>query len=221
MTETLCQLASDFRGQLPSGGVLAEVKYDGFRCLFLPDINGRERLFTRNGMPIEGCDHILYHLQRMREAAGEPLFIDGELVVDGTLAATKRWVESGWRQGGEAGHFHAFDCMTHEEWKAGGTATPLYQRKARLRDLVEQASADDWDWRPGSKGRDEGAIPVSLVEDQWAFDAADVIEAARRVWAAGGEGLMLKDAEAPYQRKRSGAWLKVKQCNISKWRLAA
>lgn len=220
MSNQLCQLAQDWTGSLPPGGAMAEQKIDGWRAARFAGIDGVNRLWTRGGIPIEGVGHILHYLARMEREAGEPLFIDGELVVDGTLAATKRWVESGWRQGGEAGHFHAFDCMTHEEWKAGGDPTPLYQRKARLKALVEACAEPEWDWRPGSKGRDEGAIPVSLVEDEWVFGAADVIEAARRVWAAGGEGLMLKDAEAPYQRKRSGAWLKVKQCNISKWRMA-
>lgn len=213
----ICQLVGDWRGDMPAGGMLAEQKMDGFRCTFFPDIDGRDRLWTRNGMPIEGCDHILYHLQRMREAAGEPIFFDGELVVDGTLAATKRWVETDWRKGGEAGHFYAFDCLPLREWQQGGTATPLFQRKARLMDLAAQVAVDDWTWRPGSHGRDEGATPVTVVEDQWLFDAEDVVREVRSVWAAGGEGIVLKHAEAGYERRRNGHALKVKRENMHKW----
>jgi ATP-dependent DNA ligase len=198
MSNQLVQLALDWRGTLPPGGAMAEQKFDGFRAARFAGIDGKVRLWTRGGMPI-----------------------DGEFQVAGTLDATKRWCESGWKFGGEAGIYHVFDAMPFSAWRVGGDPTPLYQRKARLKALVEACAEPEWDWRPGSKGRDEGAIPVSLVEDEWVFDAADVIEAARRVWAAGGEGCMIKNAEAPYQRKRSGAWLKVKQCNISKWRMAA
>lgn len=216
----LCQLAGDYRGALTLGGAMGELKHDGFRCLRFAGIDGKARLWTRQGIPIEGCDHIAYRLGLIEEAAGEPLFIDGELVVDGTLAATKHWVETGHKFGGERGLFHAFDVMPLRDWKAGGCDQPLYARKARLKSLMD-AVGDPWEWRPGSRGRDEGATSVVYVEDQWLATPADVIAEARRVWATGGEGLMLKDAEAPYRRNRNPAWQKVKAANQQKWRNAA
>lgn len=219
----LCQLAGDWRGDLPAGGAMIERKFDGWRALYLPDHLGKPRLFTRNGVPLEGVDHITWHLGRMAEAAGEPMFFDGELVVGDTLAETKAWCESGWKRGGIAGTFHAFDCMPLREWQDGGTDRPLVERKKHLRDLVDTAAEDCWDWRPGSYGADLETLPVSFVEDGWAFDTADVITEARRIWAQGGEGVVVKDAEAPYRRNRNGAWLKVKQANAHKWagRIAA
>jgi ATP-dependent DNA ligase len=201
----LCQLASDFRGDLPSGGALTEQKIDGWRALRFRGIEGKPMLWSRNGMPLEGLGHIAYHLQRMEDAAGEPMYFDGEVQVDGTLAATKHWLETGWRMGGEAGHLYLFDCMTQAEWQAGGTSTPLIQRKARLRELAEAAAGDQWEWRPGSHGRGHGSIPVSVLDQ------------ARRVWAAEGEGIVLKDALSPYRRNRNGHWLKVKHENQHKW----
>lgn len=221
---SLCQLASDWRGTLPSEGTWAELKHDGFRCLWFRGIDGKARLWTRQGMPIEGCDHIAYHLSLLERVAGQPLFIDGELVVDGTLAATKHWVETGWRQGGEKGLLHAFDVLPFADWQRGGGDMPLHARKAMLVELagsVEHDPALSWEWRPGSRGRDEGGNPVLLVEDQWLGSRADVVDEVRRVWAAGGEGLVLKDSMAPYQRSRNGAWVKVKSENQAKWRNAA
>lgn len=217
----LCQLAGDWRGLIPTGGVMAEQKIDGWRGLRFPGIDGKVRLWTRNGMPIEGVGHILHRLERMERAAGEPVMFDGEFQVDGTLAATKHWAETRWKQGGEAGVYHLFDAMPLGAWKAGGDPTPAYQRKAWLKSLMDATAADEWEWRPGSRGRDEGATPVVLIEDVWCETAADVIDEARRIWAAGGEGLMLKDALAPYQRNRNSAWLKVKHENQHKWRIAA
>jgi cytochrome P450 len=101
-------------------------------------------------MPIEGCDHIARHLRLLEEAAGTELFIDGELVVDGTLAATKAWVERGWRRGGERGTFHAFDVLAHDDWRSGGSDMPLYERKAVLQRIAAKPAtmpAGQWDWQ--------------------------------------------------------------------------
>lgn len=217
----LCQLLGDWRGDVPEGGTWWERKWDGYRALRFAGIDGQVRLWTRNGLPIEGVGHILYRLEQMEQAAGEPWMFDGEFVVDGTLEATKRWAEKRWRAGGEAGVLHLFDGMPLSAWQAGGDPTPLYRRKARLKELMHWATVDDWTWRPGSRGRDEGATPVVLVEDGWAEDAAQVVAEARRIWAAGGEGLVLKDYSAPYQRRRCAAWQKVKASNAHKWRRAA
>lgn len=220
----LVQLADDWRGALPEGGVMAEQKIDGFRAARFPGITGITRLWTRNGHPIEGTAHILYRLDQIERVAGVPLFFDGEFQVAGTLDATKRWCESGWRMGGEAGIYHLFDAMPLVEWKAGGCDTPLFERKAALARWIEEADADptlSWEWRPGSRGRDEGAIPVVLLEDEWCASPREVMDLARRVWAEGGEGLVLKDAMAPYRRNRNDAWMKVKADNQHKWRMAA
>lgn len=203
---------------------MVELKHDGFRCLFTRGIDGKPGLWTRNGMPIQGCDHILHRLTMFEESAGGPLFIDGELVVDGTLAATKAWVERGHKLGGEAGVFHAFDMLPYPDWRAGGSPTPLYARKSALQHLsaqVETEAANRWEWRPGSRGRDDTAIPVRVVLDEWATDAADVLDLARRVWADNGEGVMVKDAEAPYCRTRNRSWLKVKSEAAWRYPIAA
>lgn len=214
----LCQLLGDWNGHIPTGGVWIEQKHDGWRALRFPGLDEQVRLWTRNGLPIEGVGHILWRLEQMEQAAGEPWMFDGEFVVDGSLAATKAWAERGWKAGGEAGVLHMFDGMPLREWRAGGGDTPLYQRKARLRALFDASAGDGWTWRPGSRGRDEFAAPaVEIVADGWAADAGEVIAEARRIWATGGEGVVLKDCEAPYVRKRSNAWLKAKRENAHKW----
>ncbi|MGQ3005101.1 MAG: ATP-dependent DNA ligase [Blastomonas fulva] len=213
MTAELFQLAGRYVGQdIPAGGMMCEQKIDGFRAGYFRGRAGKPGLWTRGGQPIEGSGHILHELAILEAVAGCSLFLDGEFVVDGSLAGTKAWCERGWRAGGEAGTFHLFDCLTDTEWRAGGTDRPLYQRKAWLAEL--RAAAPDhplsWEFRPRSHGREpEGAI-VEIMADDWVTDRADIEALANRVWMAGGEGLMLKDAEAPYRRGRSDAWLKVK-----------
>lgn len=224
MSNSLCQLAADWRGDVPTGGVMAEEKRDGWRCLYLTGIDGKPRLFTRQGHLIEGAGHIAYRMGLMERAAGEPMVFDGEFQVGDSLAATKHWCETGWRAGGEAGTFHVFDCLTMAEWRAGGTDTPLYARKARLHALARAVDEDEalsWEFRPGSRGDERWRTSCPILPDNWLSDAGEVLSEARRVWATGGEGLMLKDAEAPYRRNRNAAWQKVKAANYQYWRKAA
>lgn len=206
----LCQLAANWLGKLPDGGAMMEEKRDGWRALYLPDHTGKRRLFTRNGHRIEGAGHILHRLAVMEAAAGVPMVFDGEFQVNGTLAATKQWCERGWKTGGEAGRFYAFDCLTLADWQAGGSDTPQHERKAMLHRLYSDTAGEDWTWRPGSYGRDDSAQAVTVLPDLWACDVSDVLYQARRVWANEGEGLMIKNAEAPYWRTRNDAWMKVK-----------
>lgn len=214
MTAELFQLAGRWTGQaIPTGGMYAEVKHDGFRAGYFRGRSGRPGLWTRNGHAIEGVGHILHELAIMEAVAGCSLFLDGEFIVDGTLAATKAWCERGHKTGGEAGTFHLFDCLTDAEWRAGGSDRPLYQRKAWLAELWAAVPdhALSWEYRPGSHGREPDAPPVEILADEWVADRADIEALANRVWAQNLEGLMLKDAEAPYWRGRNNHWLKVKR----------
>lgn len=212
---SLCALATDWDGTVPREGCMSELKVDGWRALWFAGRDGISRLWTRNGHVIEGVDHITHRLRQMEREAGKRLFLDGEFQVDGTLAATKHWCETGWKRGGNAGKLHLFDCLDLDEWKAGGSVVPLVERKARLEALLG-ATGEDWDWRPGSYGADDPTA-VQMVPDTWAFDERDVMTLANERWAAGLEGIVLKDPMAGYERKRSGSWRKIKMANEHKW----
>lgn len=209
---TLCQLASTWRGHDPPAGALIEQKVDGWRAVWMHNLEGLPRLFTRTGVLIEGTGHIQHRLEAMERAAGMPMVFDGEIQVGTTLQETKAWCELGHKQGGEAGTFYVFDCMSYDDWKAGGSDTPLIQRKMRLTGLWhagEKLLSEDWDWRPGSRGRDADSHPVRVLPHAMAWERADIVRAAVHVWNSGGEGVMLKELDAPYQRNRSKTWLKV------------
>lgn len=184
-------------------------------------------LVTRNGMTIPGVDHILHELAAFERHAGERLFIDGEFCVgDGpdTLAATKAWVERGHKLGGTAGTFHAFDCLPYDEWFRGGTDRPWFERKARLEQLALAVGSDAehrWTWRPGARG--DEPCPVRVVPHVDLFHVDDALQLVAEFWRAGLEGIVIKDAAAPYVRQRSQAWAKVGRPWQSKihWKAAA
>lgn len=209
----LSQLAAEWRGTLPALTV-AEVKYDGFRCLWLRDRQGVPCLYSRNGMPLPGLEHIEHELRAWERHAGERMFFDGEFLVDGpdTLSSTKRWCESGHKLGGTAGRFMLFDGFAYNDWMRGGTDTPWFERKAQLEQLAAAVAADEahhWDWRAGSRGADEQQQPVRVVPHQDLWTADDALHMAVEMWRAGLEGIVIKDAEQGYQRTRSAAWMKV------------
>lgn len=222
----LCQLAGTWAGRDPPLHAIVEEKRDGFRALWLRDHTGKPGLYTRGGYPIHGVAHIERELLAIEREAGEPLFLDGEFQVNGNLADTKRWCESGWKAGGEAGELFLFDCLPQARWTRGSDETPLRLRKARLCALwasVAEKRANQWEWEPGSRGRCQGPLPVSVLPHSRVFSAFGIVEAVQEVWQRGGEGCMVKDADAPYQRNRSNAWLKVKrdQSWTKQWRIAA
>ena len=212
----LCQLAGRWAGVMPDpAGAMVERKHDGFRCLFFRGLHGQSGMWTRNGMPMPGVSHILERLIDVEAAMGAPHMIDGELVVDGTLAATKAHYDSGWRLR-DAGAFHAFDAVPFDDWQAGRCDTPLFERKAALARAIAATAPDSaaWEWSEGSRGAGHGIDPVEFVADTWAFTAADVEGEAQRGWAAGHEGVMIKRVDAPYIRGRSDAWLKLKRPGV-------
>lgn len=220
MSSNLVQLATDWRGGMLETGWLVEPKVDGWRAAWFPGIDGEARLWTRNGLPIEGVPHIAYRLRQMEAAAGRPIMFDGEFQVDRSLAATKAWCERGWKFGGEAGRLYLFDAMPVEQWRAGGSDVPALLRKNWLVELwqaVEDDPALSWEWRPGSYGRDEGNAPVVVVPHVSLVAQSEIVDLAREVWAEGGEGLMLKDPSAPYRCLRTKAWQKVKGENAHHW----
>lgn len=202
----LVQELGVWNGAMPDpDGAFCDVKYDGWRLI---SAGGAAR--TRQGMPYQGIRHIERALAFLQEQFAQPMAFDGEFVVGegtDTLAMTKAHQDSGWK-GGNAGRLYLFDALPLDRWEAGYDPTPLYVRRAALegaiRGMMDHPLAWEFGWT------EEVQCPLSMVDSTWACDAADVKAQAERVWACGGEGVVVKRHDAPYQRKRSNDWMKVK-----------
>ena len=203
----LFQLAGEWRGGVPDHGTMVEEKLDGVRAGWI----GGE-LLTREGQPIGGIEHIAYRLRSIEKAAGHAIMFDGEFLAPGGYRATLRHIGQGLRAP-EGGTLHLFDAMPAGEWAEGGTTRPLYERKRMLREWVALAAdpSEQWDWRRGTKGREPLGPALTVVSDTWAATQAEVERLANEIWAKGGEGVMIKDAESVYCRARSNAWRKYKR----------
>ena len=181
-------LATDWRGDVPEGGLVVQQKIDGIRALWLGD-----RLITREGSRILGVDHIAAELRQLQAAFGRPMMMDAELQVDGALRPTTRHFQ---RQGrdGDAGRLHLFDAIPIENYRQNDCTQPLTARLSAL-----DAAADHCTLSA------VGVLPWRILGS-----VETVRAAAERVWATGGEGLVIKAPVSTYHRGRSRDWLKVK-----------
>lgn len=202
---------------VPVDGWLVEEKRDGWRAGWWRGRDGKQCLWTKGGFTIEGTGHILHRLAIMERIAGEPMMFDGEFQVGDTLAATKRWCETEWKLGGEAGTLFLFDAMPERDWRAGRCDMPLIERKARLvalHDAMEAEIALSWEWREGTKGK-EPDTPTAVLEHEWTISTRGVMMLAEKYWASGGEGLMLGEPDSPYLRGRHNGKYKVKRHGVA------
>ncbi len=209
----LVQLASTWAGDDPPPAAQIEPKIDGWRATWLRGVDGEPRLYTgRGGGRIHGVGHIEHRCRLMEQAAGRELVIDGEFQVGGSLARTKHWCETGWKQGGEAGQLFVFDVLNEYDWRHGGGIVPQQDRSVRVETLMATAAklqAEEWDWRPGTYGSDQNARPLRRLPRKHVYSAREVVDEVQQIWAMGGEGIVIKDITAPYVRKRSRHWQKV------------
>lgn len=170
---------------VPDGGEwLHEIKFDGYRALVAIE-GGKTKLFTRSGLD---CSE---KFPRLVEAAAdldvESALLDGEVVVlDSKGHPSFGALQEAIKTGDPDCLFFAFDLL-----KLNGTDLkkfPNIDRKERLRPI----------------------IPVT-----GAFQFAEhIVGSGEKLLAtvckAGLEGIVSKQADAPYRGKRSQAWLKIK-----------
>ena len=165
---------------------LFEMKYDGYRCLAAV-AGDSVRLFTRNGLDwTEKFGALVEPLQKVKIGSA---LIDGEICAfDGkgrTDFSTLKHVLS---DGGRLEYF-AFDLL-----EADGkdlTKLPLIERKARLEKLLKTSTRQD---------------PVQY-SSHIRGHGQKVLDALCR---DGHEGVIAKEADAPYRGERTRSWLKIK-----------
>jgi hypothetical protein len=168
---------------------VAEEKHDGIRLLW---IGGQ--MVTREGEPFEAAEFMRPEFERLERRAGKPMFFDCEFFVYGgflaTLAAFKRGADN------LNGMAYLFDGFPLDHWHAGGSKLCLADRRRILETIFDE-------WTPAR---------VHLVTQRPCETVPGFVQMlAEGVWARGGEGLMLNDTRAPYERGRTASWLKVKR----------
>lgn len=201
-----CQLAHD--GEKPEhqkkikGRKLLDIKLDGVRLLSVLDKEeGRTTQFTRNGKVNENFDSIRRALDRVLPLLPGSIVLDGEITGKDfqdlmTQFQRKEGVDD------SNARLALFDIVPLVDFRAGICRTSQEQRHTALSALA-----------PMLNQQSNGLIYV-VPKVEVDLDTAEGQEAFSRfnkeAIAAGYEGIMIKDPQAPYECKRSAAWLKKK-----------
>ena len=192
--EFSCMLAES--GDIQKFPVAIGLKYDGVRCVAF--VTNKVLLFTRQGN--------LIHLPKIEEellklAQGKYRVFDGELLSDkrtsisGTINSI---MKTGYTDAkGQNVHYKVFDQVDYFVYSQKGISIPQERR------LVELSLAFF----------DRTFITISEAIHTIAKSQEDVDKIYQYYIDQGEEGIIAKDLEAPYEYKRSKAWLKVKAIN--------
>ncbi len=172
-------------------GWVFERKLDGQRCLAVRDDHGT-RLYSRSGREVTVAFPEI--AEALEEQAATSFVIDGEVVAfEGSRTSFSRLqprihlgsAEQA-RRTGIAVYFYVFDVLEIDGEDV--RAEPLLERKRRLRGLLSWAG------------------PVRSTPHRVSGSEEWFAEICRKGW----EGLIAKQADAPYATGRTDRWLKFK-----------
>lgn len=194
MPETFKPQLATLATHAPEGDQwLAELKYDGYRALTRIE-KGKVSMLTRNGHNWSAKWPGL--VKAMADLPVDSAWLDGEVVAigpDGHISF--QLLQNAMRLDKEATLvYFVFDLMYLDGYDL--TALPLIDRKELLRELL--AKKDEAD--------EEAQRPIHF-SDHVEGHASEVF---RQACLLGQEGVVVKDAQAPYVQYRSADWLKVK-----------
>ena len=176
---------------LPDGkGWLQELKFDGYRMIALIR-DGKATLVSRNGKEWTAAFQPIADM--LGNIAARSAVLDGEVVVTDAAGRTNFSDLKTALSTGKSDRFqyYAFDLLRLGEEDL--RPRPLTERKAVLKTLLE---------RQGERARKHILYSESFDTDPAAF--------LKHVCGLGMEGVVCKQASAPYTSGRSKAWLKVK-----------
>ena len=181
--------------------VIFEPKFDGYRCIAVVR-DGKATLLTSTGLPHWNVRYIQRQLEATAAAtiSGDNIALDGEIVHDtlpfDVAGGILRKHEDDPRAEGFV--LHVWDWIPLVEFDAKIGSMPLTERKSRLHETVNLI------WEFGSY--------ISLV--QYQRGTLDKLDSLSRQYVIedGQEGIILKDADAPYNfgGKKGNCWLKWK-----------
>jgi DNA ligase-1 len=201
-----CQLAHDSANHESkvSGKKLIEVKLDGVRVLTIVRADGRVDMFSRNGKELANFPHIVEQISNVVKTHGSSnnmdVVLDGE-IMSGSFQDLMKQVHR--KDNVEAGDaiLNLFDVIPLEDFEKG-----FWDKDQSTRsDMVYYWHKTYKDMLPNVTVVGHELVDLDSDEGQTRYK-----EINAKAIAGGYEGIMIKDPNAPYECKRSVAWLKLK-----------
>ena len=178
-----------------------EIKLDGVRVITI--IRGdKVEMFSRNGKQFHNFGHIIEEIETVIKdhPVPYPLVLDGEVMSANFQDLMKQVHRKDGKQSTDA-VLHLFDTIPLGCFQKGEWDKPQSFRSAITKAWVEQhtsvlqhVQALDWE-----------DVDLDTQEGQERFVALN-----KAAVDGGYEGVMIKDIDAPYECKRTHAWLKAK-----------
>jgi DNA ligase-1 len=199
-----CQLAHDSANHenKVAGKKLIEVKLDGVRVLTIVYPDGRVDQFSRNGKELVNFPHVKAQFEAVAVEGGvsQPTVFDGEIMSSSFQDLMKQIHRKSDAQAQDA-VLNLFDIIPLADFETGKS-----KQKQTHRSMLLKAWHDTWsDKLPNVTVVGQETVDLDTDEGQKRYK-----EINAQAIAGGYEGIMLKDANAGYECKRSVAWLKLK-----------
>jgi DNA ligase-1 len=201
-----CQLAHDSANHETkvSGKKLIEVKLDGVRVITIVRSDGRVDMFSRNGKELANFPHIAEQISNVINQKGSnesmDVVLDGEIMSSSFQDLMKQVHRKDNVEAGDA-ILNLFDVLPLEDFEKGIYNKDQTTRSKMVQHWVETNQA----LLPNVTCLANELVDLDTAEGQLRFK-----EINAHAIAGGYEGIMIKDPEAPYECKRSVAWLKLK-----------
>ena len=207
-----CQLATNSEGRPEMKGTKRlEPKLDGVRVLMaaqMTEFGPIVTSYSRNGKVFENFKHIEKqigdNLNALRAASGvmldKGIVFDGE-VVGNSFQELMRQARRKTDVQNDDSVYHIFDVIPMDDFKRGHWNAQLSKRLMELRRCMTARI----DMMPNVE-----LLPHIEVNLNSPHGVTELETYAAEMVAAGFEGIMIKDLDAPYECKRSTSWLKWK-----------
>ena len=197
-----CQLAHDSANHESkvTGKRFIEVKLDGVRVITIVHPDGRVNMFSRNGKEFVNFPHIAEQFKSIADTLLEPWVFDGE-VMSSSFQDLMKQVHRKSDVQSEDAVLHLFDCIPLVHFEKGIWNATQEFRSNHLKEFIEHHK----DSLPNMT-----MVGQELVDLDSALGQSKYKEINALAIEGGYEGIMIKDPGAPYECKRSHAWLKLK-----------
>jgi DNA ligase 1 len=197
-----CQLAHDSANHETkvSGKKLIEVKLDGVRVITIVYPDGRVDQFSRNGKELVNFPHLKEQLTQVAAGFTEPMVLDGE-VMSTSFQDLMKQVHRKDNVNAKDALLYLFDAVPLVNFEKGKCNTPQSARSEWLKDWYN----GNIEALPNFRTLAQELVDLDTEAGQKRFRAIN-----QQAIDGGYEGIMIKDTEAPYECKRSVAWLKLK-----------
>jgi len=190
-------------------------KLDGIRRILVKE-DGVCRFYSRSGHEDTG----LVEIAKEADCLPDNFVYDGELLAAGTFKDCIAQRQATNSIANSKGHktgllFNVFDMVPIEDFYAGACKITALNRKIRLgatlMDESIQVLEENWAALIQAYGVHKELRFIKPVEILGLVKSLDMITPiVEKIWARGGEGVMLNTANGPYEIKRSKCLLKVK-----------